>query len=147
MSAESERMSDERSTTTEDRDDDVVDLRDTGDGIRRDQGTEPDSVDASGSAPTMDDQGSRDPLLSEGSARGYRERWEQIQARFVDDPRSSVEQADALVNEVIHELETSFGSERETLEAQWLRGEDVETENLRVILRRYRSFFGRLLSA
>ena len=51
------------------------------------------------------------------------------------------------MNEVIHELETSFGSERETLEAQWQRGEDVQTEDLRVVLRRYRSFFHRLLSA
>ena len=98
-------------------------------------------------AGTGDDGSSRAPLLSESSASGYRERWAQIQARFVDDPRSSVEQADALVNDVIHDLETSFGSERDTLEGQWQRGEDVQTEDLRVVLRRYRSFFGRLLAA
>jgi hypothetical protein len=145
MSAESEGITDERSTT-EDRDTDVVDLRATEDEIRQER-TEPASDATDAPATMTDDDDARDPLLSETSAGGYRERWEQIQARFVDDPKSSVEQADALVNEVIHELETSFGSERETLEAQWQRGEDVETENLRVVLRRYRSFFSRLLSA
>lgn len=145
MSAESERITDERSTTG--RDTDVVDPRDTGDETRPERETEPASPAADDTDITTDDDDARDPLLAEGSASGYRERWERIQARFVDDPKSSVEQADALVNEVIHELETSFGSERETLEAQWQRGEDVETEDLRIVLRRYRSFFGRLLSA
>jgi hypothetical protein len=91
--------------------------------------------------------GRRDPLLPEDSTRGYRDRWEQIQARFVDDPRGSVQQADTLVIEVVQELQTTFGSERETLEAQWQRGDDVQTEDLRVAFQRYRSFFDRLLSA
>jgi hypothetical protein len=91
--------------------------------------------------------GRRDPLLAEQSTSGYRDRWEQIQSRFVDDPRSSVEQADTLVIEVVQELQTSFGSERQALEAQWQRGDDVQTEDLRVAFQRYRSFFDRLLSA
>jgi hypothetical protein len=41
----------------------------------------------------------------------------------------------------------SFAAERETLEQQWGRGDDVCTEDLRVTLQRYRSFFRRLLSA
>jgi hypothetical protein len=145
MSAESERVNDEPTTTDERAND--VHLRNTEDEIQAEQRNAPAPAAAAGTDTTTDDEDTRDPLLSEGSASAYRERWEQIQARFVDDPRSSVEQADALVNEVVHELETSFGSERETLESQWQRGEDVETENLRVVLRRYRSFFGRLLSA
>jgi hypothetical protein len=136
MSAESERITDERSSTGE--------MPDADDEIRQPEssGASMQTADA-----TRDEDSSREPLLSGSSADSYRGRWEQIQARFVDDPRTSVEEADALVNEVIHDLETSFGSERETLEGQWQRGEDVETEDLRVVLRRYRSFFDRLLSA
>lgn len=136
MSAESERIRDQPAPMVEPQDDEI-----------RREGAEPSSPQLRTTDAPGDDDTSREPLLSESSTSGYRSRWEEIQARFVDDPRSSVEQADALVNEVIHELETSFGSERETLEAQWQRGEDVQTEDLRVVLRRYRSFFGRLLSA
>jgi hypothetical protein len=88
------------------------------------------------------DETLREPLLS-----ADRTRWDDIQSRFVDDPRNSVEQADTLVLEVVQDLQTTFGSERSSLEAQWQSGEDVQTEDLRVALRRYRSFFDRLLSA
>jgi hypothetical protein len=57
-----------------------------------------------------------------------------------------VEQADALVAEVIKRLADSFAAERSKLEGQWGRGDDVSTEDLRIALRRYRSFFDRLLS-
>jgi hypothetical protein len=93
------------------------------------------------------DEGLREPLLPADRTAGYRGRWDDIQSRFVDDPRSSVEQADTLVLEVVQDLQTTFGSERGSLEAQWQSGEDVQTEDLRVALRRYRSFFDRLLSA
>jgi hypothetical protein len=93
------------------------------------------------------DEGFRDPLLPKERTTGYRDRWEEIQSRFVDDPQSSVEQADTLVIEVVQELQTMFGSERSALEAQWQRGDDVQTEDLRVALQRYRAFFDRLLSA
>jgi hypothetical protein len=96
---------------------------------------------------TTGDEGLREPLLPADRTAGYRGRWDDIQSRFVDDPRSSVEQADTLVLEVVQDLQTTFGSERSSLEAQWQRGEDVQTEDLRVALRRYRSFFDRLLSA
>jgi hypothetical protein len=93
------------------------------------------------------DEGLREPLLPADRTAGYRGRWDDIQSRFVDDPRSSVEQADTLVLEVVQDLQTTFGSERSSLEAQWQSGEDVQTEDLRMALRRYRSFFDRLLSA
>ena len=83
--------------------------------------------------------------LVEG-ADGLRSRWEAIQAGFVDEPRRAVEQADALVREVIDQLSRTFSSERQGLEEQWSRGTDASTEDLRVALRRYRSFFDRLLS-
>ena len=100
-----------------------------------------------GGDPTTGDEDLREPLLPADRTAGYRGRWDDIQSRFVDDPRNSVEQADTLVLEVVQDLQTTFGSERSSLEAQWQSGEDVETEDLRVALRRYRSFFDRLLSA
>jgi len=51
------------------------------------------------------------------------------------------------VAEVMQRLADGFAQERERLEGQWSRGEDVSTEDLRVSLQRYRSFFQRLLSA
>jgi len=86
------------------------------------------------------------PLFDSGDAESYRGRWTEVQTGFVDDPRKAVEQADGLVAEVMKRLAEVFADERSTLEQQWSRGENVDTENLRVALRRYRSFFDRLLS-
>jgi hypothetical protein len=87
-----------------------------------------------------------EPLFDEGEIGKHRERWQAIQADFVDDPRRAVKQADELVAELIGKLAKSFADERSKLEGQWDRGDDVSTEDMRVALRRYRSFFGRLLS-
>jgi hypothetical protein len=76
----------------------------------------------------------------------YRSRWESIQTGFVDEPRAAVEQADALVSQVVTRLTDVFTRERSTLEGQWTKGGDVSTEDLRIALTRYRSFFHRLLS-
>jgi len=75
-----------------------------------------------------------------------RPRWNDIQTRFIDEPRKSVEEADGLVASTIKRLADSFASERAKLESQWSGGGDVSTEDLRLALRRYRSFFDRLLS-
>ncbi len=79
-------------------------------------------------------------------AETFQTRWSDIQASFVDEPRQSVEQADSLVAEVMQRLAQVFADERGRLEGQWDRGEDTDTEALRQALRRYRSFFDRLLS-
>jgi hypothetical protein len=73
-------------------------------------------------------------LFSEGDAKDFRARWESLQVSFVDEPRRAVEQADSLVAEAIKRL------------AEWDRGDNVSTEDLRVALQHYRAFFGRLLS-
>jgi hypothetical protein len=86
-------------------------------------------------------------LFERDESSGYQGRWETIQTNFVDDPRRTVEEADELVAEVMRQLAESFAAERERLESQWGRGEDVSTEDLRVALQRYRSFFQRLLAA
>jgi hypothetical protein len=75
----------------------------------------------------------------------FRSRWSKLQTGFVDEPRQTVEDADKLVAAVMQRLAEGFGNERPGLEKQWDRGENVSTEDLRVALQRYRSFFDRLL--
>ncbi|HJU89708.1 MAG TPA: hypothetical protein VJ672_09965 [Gemmatimonadaceae bacterium] len=92
-------------------------------------------------------QARSEPLLPRDSVVELRERWVDIQASFVDEPRRAVEQADGLVADAIKRLAESFAGERSRLEGQWDRGGDVSTEDLRQALQRYRAFFSRLLSA
>ena len=87
-----------------------------------------------------------EPLLPNDTVVDLRERWADIQASFVDEPRRAVEEADALVAEAIKQLAESFATARANLEQQWDRGGDVSTEDLRQALQRYRGFFSRLLS-
>jgi hypothetical protein len=86
------------------------------------------------------------PLFTEQDADRFRSRWSEIQTGFVDEPRHAVEQADSLVAETIKRLAEIFSEERRQLEQQWEHGDNVSTEDLRLTLRRYRSFFTRLLS-
>jgi hypothetical protein len=86
------------------------------------------------------------PLFNEGETNDLHTRWQEVQGRFVDDPRASVEQADELVATSIQRLAEIFAAERANLEGTWSRGGEVSTEDLRQALRRYRSFFDRLLS-
>ena len=88
-----------------------------------------------------------EPLLPADHSDRYRQRWNELQSRFVDEPRDTVEKADGLVAELMQDLAGSFSDTRSSLEEQWTRGDDVSTEDLRVALQRYRSFFERLLSA
>jgi hypothetical protein len=85
-------------------------------------------------------------LFEDDRASELRSQWSEIQSRFVDDPREAVKAADTLVDEVIRDLSSLFSSERSGLESQWGRDQKVSTEDLRMALRRYRSFFERLLS-
>jgi hypothetical protein len=85
-------------------------------------------------------------LLERQESERFRNRWNEVQAAFVDEPRSSVEEADALVAEVMKRIAQMFADERGWLEDQWNRGDEVSTEDLRLALQRYRSFFNRLLS-
>ncbi|GHG50833.1 hypothetical protein [Streptomyces griseocarneus] len=86
-------------------------------------------------------------LLGADDEEDFRTRWQEIQNRFVDDPRDAVHSADALVAEVMQTLATTFSRAKEDLESQWNRGEEADTEALRLALRHYRSFFNRLLTA
>jgi len=86
------------------------------------------------------------PLFPSNELNDLRTRWKEIQTAFVDEPRKAVEQADSLVASAMKRLAEVFAQERSGLEQQWDRGDSVSTEDLRVALQRYRSFFDRLLS-
>jgi hypothetical protein len=86
------------------------------------------------------------PLFPGNELEGLRTRWKEVQTAFVDEPRKAVEQADGLVASAMKRLAEVFAEERSKLEQQWDRGDNVSTEDLRVALQRYRSFFDRLLS-
>jgi hypothetical protein len=85
------------------------------------------------------------PLFSESEIGEFRSQWGKVQTGFVDEPRRTVEDADKLVAAVMQRLAEGFANERVGLEKQWDRGDNVSTEDLRVALQRYRSFFDRLL--
>ena len=85
------------------------------------------------------------PLFSESEMGDFRSQWSKVQTGFVDEPRQTVEDADKLVAAVMQRLAEGFANERSGLEKQWDRGDNVSTEDLRVALQRYRSFFDRLL--
>jgi hypothetical protein len=85
------------------------------------------------------------PLFTESEMGDFRAQWSKVQTGFVDEPRLTVEDADKLVAAVMQRLEQGFANERSGLEKQWDSGDDVSTEDLRVALQRYRSFFDRLL--
>ena len=114
-----------------------------GDQGYRDQGYE-DGSDAphaaAGSSPRVS-------LLEDDELQSMTMRWKDIQAEFVDEPKEAVKEADALVAELMQRLATMFATERAELEHRWAGGDQVSTEDLRQGLRRYRSFFERLLAA
>lgn len=84
-------------------------------------------------------------FLPEERMTALRERWNDVQAGFVDDPQNAVQQAHSLVTQLVDDLVQTFTQERSTLENQWKSGGEADTETLRVALQRYRSFFNRLL--
>jgi len=95
-------------------------------------------------AKTADER--RIAMFASDEAEDYRTRWDAVQTGFVDEPRRAVEEADALVAQVLERLSEVFADERTQLEQQWDKGEQASTEDLRLALRKYRSFFERLLS-
>jgi hypothetical protein len=109
------------------------------DGLNLVKGQEPQALDrvVAISAPI--------PLFSESEMGEFRSQWSTIQTGFVDEPRRTVEDADKLVAAVMQRLAEGFANERSSLEKQWDRGDNVSTEDLRLALQRYRSFFDRLL--
>lgn len=118
---------------------------------RHPQQSEVREMPAAGTARAMDtshaEENQSAPLFAADEGQRFRSQWADIQTAFVDEPRQAVEKADNLVAEAIQRLAQVFADERSKLEHEWSRGDDkVSTEDLRIALRRYRSFFDRLLS-
>jgi hypothetical protein len=113
----------------------------------RSEAVQADAAESNARGDRDDRSEERAPLLAGKDAESFRQRWENLQTGFVDQPREMVEQADDLVGELMEQLSAGFSEKRSNLEAQWEKGDDVSTEDLRVALTRYRSFFNRLLSA
>ena len=105
-----------------------------------------DNIPDASERPMQDTREAPGPLFAAAASDGYRTRWSAIQTGFVDEPRKAVEEADTLVAEVMKHLAEAFADERRQLESHWERAENVSTEQLRQTMRRYRSFFERLLS-
>jgi hypothetical protein len=97
-------------------------------------------------AAAIDQEAQHNPLFPQDELQNFRSRWDKVQTSFVDEPRSAVEEADRLVASIVKRIAEQFASEREQLEKQWDRGENVNTEDLRQALKRYRAFFDRLLA-
>jgi hypothetical protein len=87
-----------------------------------------------------------DPLFTQDAATNFRSLWDGVQRGFVDDPQEAVRAADELVAQVIQSLTETFSDQRSALDAELHQTDQASTENLRLGLRRYRSFFERLLS-
>ena len=96
--------------------------------------------------PAANGQSQPNPLFPDDELHNFRSNWDQVQTSFVDEPRAAVERADSLVANVVKRIAEQFATEREQLEKQWDRGENVNTEDLRQAFKRYRAFFDRLLT-
>jgi hypothetical protein len=124
-----------RAETSDDRDADTTD----GEDVRRSDTAGEAEADADR------DERQRTTLIAPDHSETYNSRWNQLKSEFVDDPRSAVRGANQLVGEVLDELEELFRGQRADLE-HGLDSEQTSTEDLRLALGRYRSFFDRLLS-
>jgi len=85
-------------------------------------------------------------LFDDHVAEQFRAHWLEIQSQFVDNPNFSVHAADELVTNLTANIISTFSDERLTLESLWDNGDQPTTEELRLVLKRYRSFFNRLLA-
>jgi hypothetical protein len=109
----------------------------------RTDGPDRTAADADGAAGRRNDNA---PLLDDSEAEDFLRRWSEVQTRFVDDPRGAVLDGDSLVAELVQALASRFSQHKSGLEEQWSRGGEPSTEELRLALQQYRSFFQRLLA-
>ncbi|MER5453200.1 hypothetical protein ABT008_00275 [Micromonospora sp. NPDC002389] len=110
----------------------------------------PTMVDPDGPSPTGDtDAGSTVPasaatLFDETTAQGFRDRWRDVQLRFVDDPQAAAGQAQSLVDEAMQALSAALAEHKDKL-GGWQEAGSPDTEQLRVAVRGYRDFLDRVL--
>ncbi|WP_406105552.1 hypothetical protein [Micromonospora globbae] len=83
-------------------------------------------------------------LFDARTAQTFRDRWRDVQLRFVDDPRAAAGEAEALVEEAIEALSAALAAQKDTL-GGWQEAGSADTEELRMAVRRYRDFLDRVL--
>jgi hypothetical protein len=108
--------------------------------------TEAQPVETRTAASTNDELQEMEALFEQEESEKFRTQWLNIQGKFVDNPRESVREADELVASVLKSVTMGFHNRRTSLEKQWNSGSNISTEDLRLALKRYRSFFDRLLT-
>jgi hypothetical protein len=96
--------------------------------------------------PISTNDGLTAPQSDHEESEHFRALWNEVQGQFVDEPHTAVQQADALVSEVIVQITQMFNNEHTSLEGQWKQGNDVSTEDLRKALQHYHAFFNRLVA-
>ena len=82
-----------------------------------------------------------DSLFGADSAKGFQERWREVQLRFVDSPKDATAEAAGLVDEAVEQLTESLKAQKDTL-----LSDSDDTEKLRLELRGYRDILNRILS-
>ena len=117
----------------------------TAEAVERDENAPAEKVERTIPVERIESNGNMTGLLDDDQAERLRARWNEIQAKFVDEPRASVSEADALVSEVIQQILQKFNNEVHSLESQWNKGDDISTEDLRQVLQHYRSIFNHLV--
>jgi hypothetical protein len=123
----------------------VQSVRDDDPLVERAAGADPLMARAVGEGPLVEEVHEQAGLGSAGDQERFVARWQEIQAGFVDEPRRAVQDADALVVDMMDRLARMLASERDQLESASQTGK-VSTEDLRLGLRRYRALFERLLA-
>ncbi|GAB4106158.1 hypothetical protein GCM10028790_51770 [Micromonospora taraxaci] len=83
-------------------------------------------------------------LLDADTAQGFRDRWRDVQLRFVDDPHAAAGEAQSLVEEAIQALSSALAAQKNTL-GGWQDAGSADTEQLRMAVRNYRDFLDRVL--
>ena len=147
--AQADRTRESRATVIDDRDSALLEERQLRDYDRAASSSNVeyrDPRDATNTQAQPSPQAPAGQLFPDDELHNFRAQWDQVQTSFVDEPWKAVEQADSLVANVVTRIAEQFSSERSQLENQWDRGDNVSTEDLRQALKRYRSFFDRLLS-
>ncbi|MFG3707883.1 hypothetical protein ACGF7U_24555 [Micromonospora sp. NPDC047670] len=83
-------------------------------------------------------------LFDRATAQGFRDRWRDVQLRFVDDPRAAAGEAQSLVDEAIQALASALSAQKNKL-GGWQDAGSADTEQLRMAVRHYRDFLDRVL--
>jgi hypothetical protein len=95
--------------------------------------------------PATDAGGADASIWDAARAEELRGRWHHVQTGFVDDPKSSVASARALVDEAMQGLEESVRDREEAVERSGARAAD-STEGMRDAVQQYHRLLDRLLS-